>query len=404
MGLKEKKKPHKEKTKRKRGKKFRYDPQKEQEKVEKHNPFEDFSKKKFIKQNNKFNQLIYDYKTKNNVNSFKDNRIAENSTYLTYDQKMKLRYKAQQMLKNSKKSKFTFENNDDSDNNNNSSKNSEDEDLKLTHKGKEINYEDSDSNNYEYDANEEYYNQMNEYIENLHNNKKLTKQERFKEILQKSKQLKEEKQRIRENTLNKITFLNDNFIEINSLLKKRKRTFNRFNDDYDKMTNNFIYSERTHPTERVKSKEEIEEEKEKKLKKIEIQRLKEEVDEEEESYDDDKKIEDSNEKHLTKKERIEKLIQERLGKAKKKMEKRLINENINLKEEEENENGDNLSDLNEIEQERDNEEEEEDEEEIENDENESKSNNGKDDGEEDDENHENEEQENINEKHIYNKL
>ena len=69
MGLKEKKKPHKEKAKRKRGKKFKYDPQKEQQKLEKHNPFEEFSKKKFIKKNNnEFQQLITDYQTKNNVN------------------------------------------------------------------------------------------------------------------------------------------------------------------------------------------------------------------------------------------------------------------------------------------------------------------------------------------------
>jgi len=38
----------------------------------------------------------------------------------------------------------------------------------------------------------------------------------------KSKQLKEEKQRIRENTLNKISLLNETFDEINSLLKKEK--------------------------------------------------------------------------------------------------------------------------------------------------------------------------------------
>ena len=388
MGLKEKKKPHKEKAKRKRGKKFKYDPQKEQQKLEKHNPFEEFSKKKFIKKNNnEFQQLITDYQTKNNVNSFKDNRIAENATNLTDDQKMKLRYKAQQMLKKSKKSKFAFDNEDDDiKNKNNLSENSE-EDLKLTHKGKEINSDDSDSNNYGNDDNEDYYSKMNEYIENLDNNKKLTKQEKFKEIILKSKQLKEEKQRIKENTLNKIAFLNENFNEINSLLKKRKRTFNRLNDDYDKIANNFIYSERTHPTERIKSKEEMEEEKEKKIKKLEMQRLKEEVDEEEdESYDDDKKNEDLNEKHLTKKERIEKLIQQRLGKAKKKMEKGFMNKNINIKEDdEENEDGDDLSDLNEIDK---SEEDEENEDNDENDENEKEN-----DEDEDDENNEEEEEE-----------
>ena len=42
MGLKEKKKPHKEKAKRKRGKKFKYDPLKEQKSKEKINPFEEY--------------------------------------------------------------------------------------------------------------------------------------------------------------------------------------------------------------------------------------------------------------------------------------------------------------------------------------------------------------------------
>ena len=294
-----------------------------------------FHKKKFLKsKNNEFKQLISDYQTKNNVNSFKDNRIAENATNLTYDQKMKLRYKAQQMLKKSKKSKFAFDNDDEDGNKNSES----DNDLKLTHKGKEINIDNNDSNdddlNDENDNDDEYYEQMNEYIENL-NNKKLTKQERFKEIMLKSKQLKEEKHRIKENTLNKIDLLNDNFEEINSLLKKRKRTFNRLNDDYDKIASNYIYSERIHPTERIKSKEEIEQEKEKKMKKMEMERLKEEVDEEE-SFDEEKNEIDLNEKHLTKKERIEKLIQERLGKTKRKMEKEFINKNIN-KDDEDNE-------------------------------------------------------------------
>ena len=50
MGLKEKKKPHKEKNKRKRGKKYKYDSEKDvNNKLIKHNPFESFSQKKFQK-------------------------------------------------------------------------------------------------------------------------------------------------------------------------------------------------------------------------------------------------------------------------------------------------------------------------------------------------------------------
>ena len=247
---------------------------------------------------------------------------------------------------------------------------------------------------------------MDEYIENINNNKKLTKKEKFKEIMLKSKQFKEEKQRIKENTLNKIAFLNENFDEINSLLKKRKRTFNRLNDDYDRLTSNFIYSERTHPTERVKSKEEIEEEKEKKLKKMEMQRLKEEVDAEEEESGDDKN-KDLNEKYLTKKERIDKLIQERLGKAKSKMDNIIKNKIINIKEDDEN-NDDSLSDLNEIEKGGEEEDDENDDEEEENNdggdeednEEEEENNDGEDeeDNEEDEEDNEEDDDKKDNEK------
>ena len=287
---------------------------------------------------------------------------------------MKLRYKAQQLLKKTKKSKFAFDNESNDENS---------EEIKLTHKGKEIdlneNSEISDNNN----DDEEYYEKMNEYIENLDSNKKMTKQEKFKAIIQKSKKLKEEKHRIKENTLNKIDLLNDNFEEINSLLKKRKRTFNRLNDDYDKIASNYIYSERIHPTERIKSKEEIEQEKEKKMKKMEMERLKEEVDEEE-SFDEEKNEIDLNEKHLTKKERIEKLIQERLGKMQKKKDKEK-NKNITIKHDEED-GDDDLSDLNQLDKEGDEEEEENDDEEYESDEEDNS-------GNENDENNENEEDE-----------
>jgi ribosomal 50S subunit-recycling heat shock protein len=74
--------------------------------------------------------------------------------------------------------------------------------------------------------------------------------------------------------------LDENFSDIVSLLKKRQRSYNKFNDDYDRMTSNFIYLDKTHPTDRIKTEEELEIEKQNKLKKLEIQRMKEEEDEE----------------------------------------------------------------------------------------------------------------------------
>ena len=99
MVLKNKKKPHKEKVKRKRGKKYIVIP-KQNKIIKKTNPFEEISKKKFIKSNtNQYNELINDYRNKNNVNLFKDNRIGEGSKNLSEDDKMKLRYNVQQRLK-----------------------------------------------------------------------------------------------------------------------------------------------------------------------------------------------------------------------------------------------------------------------------------------------------------------
>ena len=42
--------------------------------------------------------------------------------------------------------------------------------------------------------------------------------------------------------------LDENFAEISSLLKKRGRTFDKFNDDYDRFARVFVHSEKTHPT------------------------------------------------------------------------------------------------------------------------------------------------------------
>ena len=348
MVLKNKKKPHKEKVKRKRGKKYVVIPN-QNKIIKKSNPFEEVSKKKFIKSNtNQYNELINDYRNKNNVNLFRDNRIGEGSKNLSEDDKMKLRYNVQQRLKKSnKKAKFLFED----------EKYTNEEDLIFTHKGKNINDNDKLDIENSDNENEEYYKQLNDYIEQLDEGPKLTKKERLNEIINQSKKLKEDKQKKKEENLNKIEMLDENFSDIVTLLKKRQRTYNKFNDDYDRMTSNFIYLDKTHPTERIKTEEELEIEKQNRLKKLEIQRMKEEEDEEENDkknlfnkyeYDNDINI---NNKQLTKKERIEKLIQERLERSKliqdklKKGNKKIIGEKEENDEDEEEEEEDNLDDL-----------------------------------------------------------
>lgn len=364
-----KNKKQKSKVKRKRGKKFNYN-ENFKEKEKKSNPFENFSQNKFIKSdNNRYSQLKADYNNLFNVNKFKDNRLAENSK-LNDEQKMKMRFNMQQLF-NNKKSKFAF---DDDDN----------EDLQLKHNGKIITNKDEFDKDFEIlNDNEEYNQQMNEYLERINADSKLSKKDKLAQIISQSKLLKQQKQQIKQENQDKINYLNDNFNEINSMLLKRKRNFNRFNDDYDQMTSHYNYAPKTHPTDRIKSQEEIEQELNQKMKKQELQKLKEDVDNEEEES------EDINNVKLTKKERIEKLLQQRLKNSKINKD----NEENNSEEEEEEESdneseenseSDDLSDLNELEQQEENEESENS---SENEENE----------EEEEENEENEEEEEDNE-------
>ena len=107
---------------------------------------------------------------------------------------MKLRYKAQQMLKKTKNSKFAFDNDDNSD-----------DDIKLTHKGKEINDNNSEMSeiNDNNDKDDEYYEKMNEFIENM-DTKKLSKQEKFKAIIQNRKKRNTRKNRNKRKNRKKI--------------------------------------------------------------------------------------------------------------------------------------------------------------------------------------------------------
>lgn len=88
---------NKKKIKRKKGKKFVYKNPTE-ESTKKTNPFEDMSKKKLMKQGSKYDIVRNEYQTKNISNRFIDRRIGENSKNLTQEEKMKLRFKAQQLV------------------------------------------------------------------------------------------------------------------------------------------------------------------------------------------------------------------------------------------------------------------------------------------------------------------
>lgn len=88
---------NKKKVKRKKGKKFVYRNPAD-EIAKKGNPFEEMSKKKLMKQGSKYDVVRNEYQTKNISNTFVDRRIGENSKNLSQEEKMKLRFKAQQMV------------------------------------------------------------------------------------------------------------------------------------------------------------------------------------------------------------------------------------------------------------------------------------------------------------------
>lgn len=93
-------KNNKPKVKRKRGKKFTYkeETEKSQTKQVLSNPFEAISKKKFMKAGNQYEQLRKEYQNSSSVNSFSDRRLGESSRLLSLEDKMKMRFKAQQLV------------------------------------------------------------------------------------------------------------------------------------------------------------------------------------------------------------------------------------------------------------------------------------------------------------------
>jgi len=226
------------KSKRKKGRKFVYrNPSDNLEKDKKKNPFEELAKKKHTKQLKEYKGIIDEYKDRFNSNSFIDRRIGENSKHLSQDEKMKLRFKAQQLinLKN-KKNKFSLLNDDEGNA----------DDHVLTHRGKKLDQFDDHSDAEKSD--DEIFDKMDNYMEEMDNNKKLSRKEIIQNIINKSKMLKMEKQKIKQETKDQIQLLDDNFGELSTLLKKRERTFNTAKDDYDKFTKMFEYSNKTHPT------------------------------------------------------------------------------------------------------------------------------------------------------------
>jgi hypothetical protein len=303
------------KQKRKKGKKFVYrDPTQIIEK--KKNPFEELSKKKSMRLNNKYDGLVNSYQSIHSTNSFIDRRLGEHSKNLSYDDKMKMRYKSLQMTKIGKKDKFVLD----------------DEEGYLQHNGKIINDEHSQSDIEKSDDDYDNYDNFMAQAE------KKTGKQILSEIITRNKMKKEERQTLKRANKEKIDILDGGFAELSTMLKKRQRTFGKAMDKYDKNVNIYTHTnyEKTHPTDRIKTDGEIAMEKEMAL-----------LRKEEESEEEEKEEKVVKDKKLTKSERISKILEERLKKARKKDD----NDNIVIK----SKKGENMSDLDEFDNEGDDE-------------------------------------------------
>lgn len=233
------KKEKKKKTKRNKGRKFVYRKPEETATPAKKNLFEEMAKTKFRKQGKQFAESVNDYNSRNDANTFVDKRLGEGAKNLSKDEKMKMRFKAQQLINmKSRKNKFSLLNDEDDGGLN-----------ELTHRGRLIGEDVSDDQLDRSD--DENYNMMENYMEELdrqNENGKLSRKEIIQNMINRTKQLRQEKQRVKDENRERIETLDDNFSELNSLLKKRGRSFNKKTDDYDMYASKFSYTEKTHPT------------------------------------------------------------------------------------------------------------------------------------------------------------
>ena len=306
--------PVKPKIKRKRGKKFVYNPDNSKLNIvnnnnnNKHNPFDEVSKKKFMK-TTQYSQLRKEYNSEGHNSNFNDNRIAQYSNTLSEDEKAKLRFKALRLI-NHKLQKEKSQNNNILNKDN----------LAFTHKGKALNDDninDSDlesvEDDYQFDIAKELLNDSEINLNNINNdNKYLSKKEQHLLVVRKAKEDRELKRKERIENKEKITKMDEDFAEISNLLLRRKKTVEDKTDNYYKNIELYQYCDKTKPTERIKSEEEIQKERLNKLDKLKNQRYI-ESNNDNSDYDNNSNNEES--KMLTKKERISRLIEQRLKKA-----------------------------------------------------------------------------------------
>ncbi|KAK8811554.1 hypothetical protein WA158_003288 [Blastocystis sp. Blastoise] len=228
-------------------------------------------------------ELESQYHHESNKNLFKDRRFGENDASISAEDKLIKRLQAERK-KQLKKNRFALADNDDD---------------QLTHEGEELNFEkqwklamkdvnDSDDSEDSLDMEKE----MNEYYERTKNipagegefegesrDKPKTHKEIMMEIINKSKQYKEERQREKAKVDEEINKLDEGIEELQNLLSFRNKFENKSVDDgaykdYDTVTKSLVSEIKGAASQRKKTEEEELKEEHNRLKKLEEERIK----------------------------------------------------------------------------------------------------------------------------------
>ncbi|EMR11696.1 hypothetical protein PNEG_00131 [Pneumocystis murina B123] len=216
------------------------------------------------------NTILKDMLRRNKEGCFVDNRFGEHDTHLSLEEKMLQRYAVEKQKLYEKNSIYNL----DEDIENFGKSHTEIEDFE--------NVTENDSGNIDFETvNDKHFGGFDN-SEQLNNNMKKSKSEIMKEIIEKSKLRKYERQKEKENDEIKREMLDAEFNDLHSLLAKNdgfissKADEKQTNKDiqYDLSVKELAFEKRACPSSRTKTEEEIAQEKAEELQRLEEERLK----------------------------------------------------------------------------------------------------------------------------------
>lgn len=194
-----------------------------------------------------------------------DRRFGEKNGLMTEEEKMLARF-TRERQSSSKKNVFSLGSDDEYD---------DDEGISLTHSGKKLDFNDFEESDLGVAANPTYVDE-----DSIEPPKKKSKKEVMAEIIAKSKFHKKQRQMDFQKTQEDIMDLDDEFADVMSDLRSQKTNNGAIvpkakeDMEYDTKIRELIYDRRSVPADRTKTAEELAQEHEDKMKKLEADRLK----------------------------------------------------------------------------------------------------------------------------------